>query len=67
MLYMDYDDMMCSMEKGTVWGHSGEGYSMGDTVEKGTIWGYRYGMWILMCLWFPYTFVSCNNYITTIV
>ena len=38
--------------KGTVWGHSGEGYSMGiqwrrvhdgDTVEKGTVWGYSEG------------------------
>ena len=38
-----------TVEKGTVWGYSGEGYSMGiqwrrvqygDTVEKGTVWRY---------------------------
>eukprot|EP00731_Ephydatia_muelleri_P001491 Em0001g1491a len=38
-----------TVEKGTVWGYTGEGYSMGiqwrrvqygDTVKKGTVWGY---------------------------
>ena len=54
MLYVNYDNYMyegysMDKEKGTVWGYSGEGYSMGiqwrrvqygDTVEKGTVWGY---------------------------